>query len=287
MSTSPRPRSVTYRARRIHRWLGLCIGVQFVLWTVGGLYFSWTDLDAVHGDHLMRPAPAVRADEARVAPGAALAALRAGATVDSVAGVELASVAGRPTYRVSYFTTVGGRAVRRRQLVDAGTGALRGPLARDEAVRAARAAYRGSAPVTAVSLLTADSVGAHHEFREQPLPAWAVRFGDDEGATAYVPAELGQVVRIRNDRWRAFDFLWMLHTMDYAGRDDFNNLALRAFSVLGLVTVGSGFLLFALTSPTLRRRTRSTRGVVEHAHHTHHARKAPVAPMAKGASARS
>jgi hypothetical protein len=81
-----------------------------------------------------------------------------------------------------------------------------------------------------------------------------VRFGDSEGATAYVPAEMGQVLRVRNDRWRAFDFLWMLHTMDYAGRDDFNNVVLRAFSVLGLVTVGSGFLLFGLTSPTLRRR---------------------------------
>jgi hypothetical protein len=277
MSTSPRPRSVTYRARRIHRWLGLCIGVQFVLWTVGGLYFSWTDLDAVHGDHLMRPAPALAADAARVAPGAAIAALRAQAPVDSVAGVELASVLGRPTYRVHYHATVEGRAVRRRQLVDAATGALRAPLDRDEAVQAARASYRGSAPVTAVSLLTADSVGAHHEFREQPLPAWAVRFGDAEGATAYVPAELGQVVRIRNDRWRAFDFLWMLHTMDYAGRDDFNNLALRAFSVLGLVTVGSGFLLFALTSPTLRRRGR---GPAERPAATHHARKAPVAKAA-------
>ena len=275
MSTSPRPRSVTYRARRLHRWLGLSIGVQFVLWTVGGLYFSWTDLDAVHGDHLMRPAPAVDADAARIAPGAALAALRARTAVDSIAGVELASVAGRPTYRVTYFATDGARAVKRRQLVDATTGALRGPLDREEAVRAARAAYRGAAPVTGVSLLTADSVGAHHEFREQPLPAWAVRFGDAEGATAYVPAELGQVVRIRNDRWRAFDFLWMLHTMDYAGRDDFNNLALRAFSVLGLVTVGSGFLLFALTSPTLRRRPRVDA--------THHARKQPVSSAARGA----
>ncbi|CAA9325156.1 MAG: hypothetical protein AVDCRST_MAG40-1660, partial [uncultured Gemmatimonadaceae bacterium] len=153
-----------------------------------------------------------------------------------------------------YTTTDGDRAVRRLQLADAATCALRGPLTRDEAVQAARAAYAGSAPVTGVSYLTADSVGGHHEFRAQPLPAWAVRFGDAEGATAYVPAELGQVVRVRNDRWRVFDFLWMLHTMDYAGRDDFNNLLLRAFSVLGLVTVGSGFVLFGLTSPALRRR---------------------------------
>lgn len=250
--------SATYRARRIHRWLGLFIGIQFVLWTAGGLYFSWTDLDAVHGDHLMRPSRPVPAELATVTPAAAVGALRARARVDSVAGVELVGVLGRPTYRVSYFTAPagGGQPVRRRGLVDAATGAPRAPLAREEAVQAARAAYVGSAPVTAVSLLTADSVGPHHEFRAQPLPAWAVRFGDSEGATAYVPAELGQVLRIRTERWRAFDFLWMLHTMDYAGRDNFNNVVLRAFSVLGLATVASGFVLFALTSPTLRRRRR-------------------------------
>ena len=254
MTTPTRPRSATYRARRVHRWLGLFIGVQFVLWTAGGLYFSWTDLDAVHGDHLLRAAAPLSADHAAVAPAAVVRAVREAGPVDSVAGVELVTVLGRPTYRVTYYAGEGGRAVRRRQLADAETGALRGPLTRDEAVRAAREAYAGAAPVTAVSLLTADSVGGHHEFREQPLPAWAVRFGDGEGATAYVPAELGQVVRVRNDRWRVFDFLWMLHTMDYAGRDNFNNVLLRAFSVLGLVTVGSGFVLFGLTSPALRRR---------------------------------
>jgi hypothetical protein len=248
--------SFTYRARRIHRWLGLFIGIQFVLWTVGGLYFSWTDLDAVHGDHLMHAPKPVAAMEATVSPAQAVAALGTSTRVDSVATVELVRVADRPTYRLSYFSAheEGAHSVWRRAFVDAGTGAVRPPLTRDEAIATAKAAYVGSAAVTRVSLLTADSVNTHHEFREQPLPAWAVHFGDEEGATAYVPAELGQVLRIRNDRWRLFDFLWMLHTMDYEGRDNFNNLALRAFSVLGLVTVASGFLLFGLTSPTFRRR---------------------------------
>ena len=35
-----RPRSRTYWARKVHRYLGLFIGVQFIAWTVGGLYFS-------------------------------------------------------------------------------------------------------------------------------------------------------------------------------------------------------------------------------------------------------
>ena len=250
-----RTKSLSYRTRRIHRWLGLIIGIQFVMWTVGGLYFSWTNLDEIHGDHLMRPRPQLPADITLVSPGVVLDGLRATTAVDSIAAIELTSVLGRPTWRVSYVSVVGGRAERRRQLADASTGALRGSLTRDEAVAAARAAYAGAATMTSADYLTPENVGRHHEYREQPLPAWAVHFGDDEGATAYVAAELGQVLRIRNDRWRVFDFLWMLHTMDYEGRDDFNNLLLRAFSVFGLLTVMSGFVLFVLTSrPVLARR---------------------------------
>ena len=252
----PRPKTATHRARQVHRWLGLFIGIQFVLWTVGGLYFSWTDLDAVHGDHLMRAPRALAPDAALASPSTAVAALPERATIDSVSRVELVSVLGHPTYRIEYHVTHDGRRERRRALADAVTGAPRGALSRDEAIATARLAYTGSGPVTGVEYLDEASVGPHHEYREQPLPAWAVRFGDAEGATAYVAAELGHVVRIRNDRWRAFDFLWMLHTMDFAGRDDFNNLLLRAFSVLGLTTVASGLVLFVLTSGAWRARRR-------------------------------
>ena len=57
----------------------------------------------------------------------------------------------------------------------------------------------------------------------------------------------------RNDRWRWFDRFWMLHVMDYEGRDNFNSLLLQVVSGLGLVTVLSGFALFAVTSPRLHR----------------------------------
>jgi hypothetical protein len=40
----------------------------------------------------------------------------------------------------------------------------------------------------------------------------------------------------------------MSHTMDYEGRDDFNNWLLRIFSVFGLLTVLSGFTLFFMTN---------------------------------------
>jgi O-antigen/teichoic acid export membrane protein len=41
--------------------------------------------------------------------------------------------------------------------------------------------------------------------------------------------------------------------MDYQSRDNFNTTLLRAFSLLGLITVLSGFILFIVSSPTIRK----------------------------------
>lgn len=93
----------------------------------------------------------------------------------------------------------------------------------------------------------------HHEYRENPLPAYAVHFANPNRTTVYVAAELGSVQKFRNRQWRVFDLLWMLHTMDYSTRDNFGNVLLRGFSALGLITVLSGFRLYYLSSPTLKR----------------------------------
>ena len=71
---------------------------------------------------------------------------------------------------------------------------------------------------------------------------------------AYVDAVSGDFQRIRHTQWRWFDFLWMTHTMDYQGRDNFNTLLLRGFSLLGLITVLSGFALAFVTSTWQRRK---------------------------------
>mgnify|MGYP005819234799 CR=1 FL=1 len=42
------------KIRTIHKYLGLIIGVQFLLWTISGLYFSWTDIDEIHGDNFRK-----------------------------------------------------------------------------------------------------------------------------------------------------------------------------------------------------------------------------------------
>ena len=63
--------------------------------------------------------------------------------------------------------------------------------------------------------------------------------------SVYVSEATGRVVERRTDSWRLFDVLWMLHTMDYSGRDDFNHPLVIAvtFGVLWLTATGV-YLLF-------------------------------------------
>ena len=95
--------------------------------------------------------------------------------------------------------------------------------------------------------------GPHHEYRNLPLPAWVVHYKGPEDLKAYVSATDGSFQRVRHQSWRWFDFLWMTHTMDYKGRDNINTTLLRGFSLMGLITVLSGFTLWAVSSPRLRR----------------------------------
>jgi hypothetical protein len=139
--------------------------VQFVLWTVGGLYFSWTDLDEIHGDHLRAPEPQVAVVGALASPSIAVEAIREREPVDSLAGLALIDLLGRPTYRIDYFTRVGAGVVRRTRLADAAAGALRPDISEAEAVALARQAYVGSEPVRSVEHLTEANVGSHHEYR--------------------------------------------------------------------------------------------------------------------------
>jgi len=96
-------------------------------------------------------------------------------------------------------------------------------------------------------------VGDHHEYRGGPLPAFVITYDTPENIKAYIDARTGSFKMLRHRNWRWFDFLWMTHTMDYKGRDNINTFLLRAFSLLGLITVLSGFALWFISSPTIRK----------------------------------
>jgi uncharacterized iron-regulated membrane protein len=239
--------------RKTHRYLGLFIGIQFLGWTISGIYFSWNNIDNVHGDHLRASTSFISSDVDVASPTEAIKNVRQARTVDSIYSVQLINVLGKPTYQIAFFSGHTGEGMHHHlhyALADASTGALKLPLNKDEGIAVAAEHIREGAIVKDVEYL--ERATADHEYRERPLPAWAVTF-NNPNCTVYVSADMGTFQAIRHDQWRVFDFLWMFHTMDYAGRDNFNNWLLRILSVFGLLTVMSGFLLYVTSSRTLKK----------------------------------
>ena len=198
--------------RRAHRWLGVSIGVQFLFWTISGLYFSWTDIDQIHGDYFRTEVPAPAVDLSKIA------------SLGEIGPVH--SIALRVIGEESYLW------VNDSLLVAVESGKVVPGITEVQATALAREQVLDEFEIAGVTLLT--EVGPHHEYRGRPLPAYAVAFEGPERLTAYITQRDGHFERVRHRNWRWFDFLWMFHTMDYQGRDDFNNFLLRAFSLFGL-----------------------------------------------------
>jgi hypothetical protein len=239
--------------RKAHRYLGIFIGIQFIGWTISGLYFSWNNIDDVHGDHMRKPGKFIASNMEVISPSVAVTNLKAAKQVDSVHSIQLINILNKPTYQIRFFSGHSGEGSHLHvhyALADAATGTVRKPLTEEEAKAIAIENVISSAKIINSEYLT--NTNGHHEYREKPLPAYAISF-DDPNCTVYISTELGTFQSIRHDQWRAFDFLWMLHTMDYQERDNFNNWLLKIFSVFGLITVCSGFILFYISSRTIKK----------------------------------
>ncbi len=221
--------------KKTHRFLGIFIGIQFLFWTISGLYFSWTDIDKIHGDHYKKPV-----DNATVF----LPLIKD--TLLQQLPFRLHSIKVKSIGEERFFW------VNDSVLVDPNSGVILPEISTDQAIAVVQEHILPTYQPLSAERITA--VGPHDEYRGRPLPAFKIPLSGEGSPVAYVDAVSGEFQRIRHNQWRWFDFLWMTHTMDYQGRDNFNTLLLRGFSLLGLITVLSGFALAFVTSPRLRRK---------------------------------
>lgn len=226
--------------RRIHKWMGLILGIQFVIWALSGSMMALLDMEKVggHGPSTIHTPALVAADYAPIA------SLRSGA---DVTGVTLRSLGGQPIYEL--HTAAGVR------LFDAATGA---PVAVDAAVARRIARQANDAPITDTRFLPEPNL----ESRDFAGPVWRIDFADEESNSAYVSAETGQFLIMRGDTWRIWDFFWMLHNMDYINRTSFNHplIVFVAFGTLWISGTGFYLLFKSFTRADfrwLRRRRRS------------------------------
>ena len=239
-------KSKHYYIRRAHRYLGVLLGLQFLLWTISGLYFSWTNIDEIHGDLQHKPPPHLTTQVNFISPSAVLGKLDQKA--DSINKLEVVNILQQPFYSISYFSN----GILKTIIADAKTGQIKKLFTKDEATKIAAESFASNPILKSAEYIT--SVSNHHEYREKPLPAWKISFQHESNTNIYVAAQTGKVETFRNSKWRMFDLLWMFHTMDYKGRDNINNWVLRAFSIFGIITVMSGFALYFVSSRRFKKR---------------------------------
>jgi len=225
--------------RRVHKWIGLILGLQFLLWAVSGSVMALLDKDKVggHGAGMSHSHPLPAEDYA------SLAALPRG---EAVQGVVLRDLGARPVYEVHSAKGV--------RLVDATTGE---DMLVDQDMAREIASMMNDAPIRAVSVMAKPNL----EARDFKGPMWRVDFDDAENSSAYVSLDTARFLVMRGDTWRTWDFFWMLHNMDYVNRKSFNHplIIIVAFGVFWMT--GTGFyLLFKSFSRAdfrwLRRRRR-------------------------------
>ena len=226
-------KQTAHKIRKTHRYLGLFLGIQFLLWTSSGIYFSWTDIDNIHGDHFKNTEYQPKAFANLISP----SQLNVSGGVNTIA---LRDIGDSPYYWIN-----------KEQLYNALDGSLKTNITQEEALYIATLNMKSGLVVENIEQI--NEAGKHHEYREKLLPAYVISYQSDEALKAYVSIKDGRFQTVRHRDWRWFDFLWMTHTMDYDTRDNFNTIILRAFSLLGLITVLSGFLLWFTSSPTIRK----------------------------------
>jgi len=214
-------------ARKAHKWLGLFIGVQVVIWSLSGLYMTVVHIDTIRGNHLISTRPPASAVASTLSDPVKLA------NIDRASAIRLVFVRDKPAYALQ--TKLG------EKVVDASTGTALQPLSEGEVRGIARSTYTGTEKIASAKLITT----IPGEIRGRKPPLWRVEFAHWDKPTLYFSPWTGELVSRRHELWRVFDFVWMLHIMDYDERENVNNTLLRVFTWGALFMASSGiWLLF-------------------------------------------
>lgn len=240
--------------RTLHKWFGLVLGLQLLLWALSGAVMALIDHHKVSGEHSILPVAQLMSEAAPVPLATMQAAFGA-----PVVKLELKPLFDRWVYQA---TTADGV-----RLFEADTAR---PFVVDAALARtlATARYAGQAPIENVRLIEEKT----YETRKMAHPVWRVAYADDEHTALFVSRDTGEVAGAKTDASRLWDIAWMLHIMDYTARESFNHplIIMVATGVTWLVL--SGFILLFrsfrrsdiawLTAPFERlaaRRARDTR----------------------------
>ena len=194
-----------FTVRKIHRYLSIFIAIQLLLWTVSGIYFAFNKIEMVRGEQYRLP-------------------LETEYRIFKRLGQEIIET--NENGLKTYLTHPDKLPVKN--------------LLPEEAITIAK--EKTSLIPIEVSLIEKEERGV--EYRGRRLPIYKISTDTKDDINIYLDPITGDIAAIRSDSWRAWDLLWALHIMDYQDRDNINNILLKIFSVLALISSITGIILF-------------------------------------------
>ena len=214
--------------KKLHKWVGLIIGIQVLLWLLSGLMISLLDPAKVSGQQWARS----KTDESPELPQGELLEPDALSTeqLNGALTIDLTVSDGQPVYRIKRA----GSEIRV-NAIDGSTIVT----SRADAETLAREDFTGDGDIVSIEAGTAPDL----ETRNSSGDYWKVNFSDSANTSLYISAATGKILERRNSYWRVRDFFWMLHIMDYPGREDFNYSLIITIALLAIWLGISGFLL--------------------------------------------
>ncbi len=210
-----------FLVRNIHKYLSFLISIQLLLWTVSGIYFAFNKIENVRGEQY-REEPNFNVDFSKLN--------------FEIDGAQNIRVTDRMDQQILVVDGIYGR-----EYLDF-YGKDVEQLNAEEA-KTLSAKHTSLIPES-VELVTENIVGS--EFRGRALPIYRVKSVNDvgEGINVYLNVYTGEVEAVRSVQWQIWDLMWGFHIMDWETRDDIDNLLLKIFSILALISSITGVLLF-------------------------------------------
>ena len=217
-------------SRKLHKWLMLFVGVQFLIWAATGLYMVAMNIDYIHGDSLVtNKHHIIDAKQVQFT----LADLQQ--QFADAEQINLTMLQGKAVYQFKQG--------KKWRLVAAQTGELLTHITKAQAVSIAKSRYAGTETGTEKIFSSMLITEPNGEISPRILPAWQVNFDDVGAPRLYISAQTGELVTKRHDFWVLFDWMFRFHIMDYGEDEDSSNSLLLVIALISLLACIAGVVL--------------------------------------------
>ena len=207
--------------RNTHKYLSFFISLQLFLWTISGIYFAFNKIELVRGEqYRLTESFPVNFNEINFSR-SDVHQIKAIKRLDEIIFVVNASKG------TEYLNALGTPVSK---------------LSKSEVFEI----VSSSSTLEPIDLEEISESSKGSEFRGRNLPLYKVTSLNDKDKkiNLYLNVFSGEITAVRSLQWRIWDLMWGFHIMDWQTRDKINNIFLKIFSILALVSSISGILLF-------------------------------------------